>query len=153
MQRAFHTAATCFTFWVTPLELKHTLYLAGPFSLKSQSCNINREDRSIQSQQRSEYNLQFGPLKISVIVASYCPWTVSVNIALSSPLSSQDDWDLRPSCKYPPVTWFQNKEEPYLVSYPCSEPRVETFPMGPIYHHVIYRLYGVGVYERWRERK
>ncbi|CAB1429481.1 unnamed protein product [Pleuronectes platessa] len=33
------------------------------------------------------------------------------------------DWDLCPSCKYPPVTRIQNKEEPYLLSYPCSEPR------------------------------
>lgn len=145
IQHVFHTAATCFTFWVTPLGLKHTLYCDGPFSVKYKY--INRDDRSIQSHQRSqsEYNLQFGPLKISVIVAFYCPWTVSVNTAPSSPLSSRDDWDLCPSCKYPPVTWFQNKEEPYLVSYPCSEPRVETFPMGPIYHHVIYRLYRVGV--------
>lgn len=143
IQHVFHTAATCFTLQVTPLELKHTLYLDGPFSVKSQSCNINRDDRSVQSHQRpqSKYNLQFGPLKISVIAAFYCPWTVSVNIALSSLLLSLDDSDLCPSCKYPPVTWFQNKEEPYLVSYPCAEPRVEAFPKGPIYHHVIYRLY------------
>lgn len=130
-----------------PLNSNTHFTLMGLFSVKSQSCNINRDDCSIQSHQRSQskYNLQFGPLKISVIAAFYCPWTVSVNTTLSSPLLSQDDWDLCPSCKYPPVTWFRNKEEPYLVSYPCSEPRVETFPTGPIYHHVIYRLYRVGV--------
>lgn len=122
--------------------------------MKWQSCNINRDDRSIHSHQRSQskYNLQFGPLKISVIAAFYCPWMVSLNITLSFPLSCQDDWDLCPSCKYPPVKWFQNKE-PYLVSYPCSRPLVETFPMGPIYHHVIYRLYSQGVWEIERKKK
>lgn len=58
-------------------ELKHTFYLDGPFFVKSWSCNINRDDGSVQSLQRppSKYNQQFGPLKISVIVVFYCPWT------------------------------------------------------------------------------
>lgn len=62
-----------------------------------------------------------------------------------------------PSCKYPLVTWFQNKDEAYLLSYPCSQFRVETFPTGLIYHHVIYRLHSwrvrVGEVEKWKEKQ
>lgn len=107
IQRIFHAVETCLGLWLTPPGLKHTLYLDGPFSAKSQSCNMNRGDRSIQSHQRSEsqYNLQFGPRKICVIVGFYCPWTVSGNEACSFALSSWDDGDLCPSCKYSPVMW------------------------------------------------
>lgn len=50
----------------------------------------------------------------------------------------------------PPWRGVSEQRRAYLVSYHCSDPQVVTFPKGPIYHHVIYRLYREGRRYRWK---